>query len=391
LGKIIRRDQFTWLAYFMLAFYGYFLNIFGPITPFLKNELEISYTVSSLHFTAFAFGILLVGFGGHFLIERLGRLRALWAGAFGISLSAILLLAGQTPVLTIGASFFMGIIGSLILAVVPSALSDQFGDQRAVAISEANVISSFVSSLAPILVGWFAGSLGSWKYALAIAALIPCFLLVIFRKAALPPDESREIRLTKKQMPLPFLYWVFWVALMLAVSVEFCMVFWSADYLEIGLGIARTNAAQAVSLFLGAMIIGRLSGSRLVQHFTPQKLVVFSILIASFGFFLFWTATIPVLGLLGLFLTGLGVASLYPLLVSMAIASAKGNTIQAGARATLASGTAILLLPLLLGRLADSFGIQRAYGVVAVLLVSVLLIVLFAGRQTKSHIESIIA
>ena len=54
------RDRFTWLAYILLAFYGYFLNILGPITPFLKDELKLSYTVSSLHFTAFAVGILLV-------------------------------------------------------------------------------------------------------------------------------------------------------------------------------------------------------------------------------------------------------------------------------------------------------------------------------------------
>ena len=31
------RNRLTWLAYLLLAFYGYFLNIFGPIPPFLKN------------------------------------------------------------------------------------------------------------------------------------------------------------------------------------------------------------------------------------------------------------------------------------------------------------------------------------------------------------------
>ena len=66
------RDRFTWLTYLLLAFYGYSLNVLGPITPFLKSELELSYTVSSLHFTAFAVGILLVGLGGHWVIGWLG-------------------------------------------------------------------------------------------------------------------------------------------------------------------------------------------------------------------------------------------------------------------------------------------------------------------------------
>ncbi|MGZ3461384.1 MAG: hypothetical protein ACXU86_23075, partial [Archangium sp.] len=59
--QTFHRDRLTWLAYALLAFYGYFLNILGPITPFLKEELGLSYTVSSLHFTAFAVGILLIG------------------------------------------------------------------------------------------------------------------------------------------------------------------------------------------------------------------------------------------------------------------------------------------------------------------------------------------
>ena len=63
--QTFHRDRFTWLAYLSLAFYGYFLNVLGPITPFLKDELGLSYTVSSLHFTAFAVGILLIGVGGH--------------------------------------------------------------------------------------------------------------------------------------------------------------------------------------------------------------------------------------------------------------------------------------------------------------------------------------
>jgi MFS family permease len=153
MAQTFHRDRSTWLLYLLLAFYTYFINIIGPITPFLKGELGLSYTVSSLHYTAFAVGILLVGLGGHFLIERIGRWRALWLGAFGMAVSALLLLAGRSVVLTIGASFCMGLVGSLILVLVPSALSDQHGEQRAVALSEANVVASLVATAAPLMVG----------------------------------------------------------------------------------------------------------------------------------------------------------------------------------------------------------------------------------------------
>ncbi len=388
------RDRYTWLAYLFLAFYGYFLNVLGPITPFLKDELRLSYTISSLHFTAFAVGILVVGLSGHLLIRRMGRWRSLWLGAMGMSLSTLLLLAGRTPVITIGAAFLMGVIGSLILAIVPSALADRHGELRAVALSEANVIASLVSTAAPLLVGWFAHFVGNWRLALELAALAPILMYLGFGKAASPAAASMPGKAghsiqedaARARQPLTILFWVYWTALALAVSVEFCMIFWSADYLANVLGMLKADAAQAVSLFLAGMILGRLAGSRLVQRFSAAKLVTAAILLASGGFLVFWKAESLILGLGGLFVTGLGVANLYPLILSLSIGAAGDNTVQASARATLASGVAILTLPLVLGRIADAVGIRSAYGVVVFLLLGVFLIIQITGRisLTKS-------
>ena len=381
--RTFHRDRFTWLTYLSLAFYAYFLKVLGPITPFLKDELQLSYTISSFHFTAFAVGILLVGLSGHLVVQRIGRQRSLWLGLFGMSLSAVLLLLGRSPILTIGAAFLMGLIGSLILIVVPAALSDQHDELKAVALSEANVIASLFSTVAPLLVGWFAQWQGQWRYALGIIALTPIFMFVSLGKAADPTLSSAHVVSTPSDKSLPRLFWVYWAALFLGVAVEFCMVFWSADYFEQVLGLIKADAAQAVSLFLAAMIVGRVAGSRLVQHFSTASVVSISILIASLGFLLFWRTETVLLGLSGLVLTGLGVANLYPLILALAIGAANGNTVQAGARATLASGTAILALPLALGRFADAVGIRLAFGVVLVLLVSVFLISLFS-RNTSS-------
>jgi fucose permease len=382
MSQTFNRDRFTWLAYLLLAFYGYFLNVLGPITPFLKDELQLSYTISSLHFTAFAVGILLVGLGGHLVIGRLGRWRSLWLGALGMSAGVILLVLGRQVLLTIAASFLMGLVGSLILAIIPSALSDRHGEQRAVALSEANVIASLVASIAPLMVGWFALTVGGWRLGLVIAACTPVLLRPVLGRAEPPVVSSRNAILGNTT--LPGLYWAYWAAIVLAVSVEFCMIFWSADYLEIGLGVPKVNAAQAVSLFLGAMILGRLASSRLVQRFSTHRIVLASILLASAGFLAYWMAAGPLLAEAGLFVTGLGVASLYPLILSLAIGSAGGKSVQASARASLASGVAILALPLVLGRLADAVGIRPAYGIVIVLLAGAFLIIQLTAREEGS-------
>jgi fucose permease len=383
--QTFHRDRFTWLLYLSIAFYGYFLNVLGPITPFLKSELNLTYTVSSFHFTAFAIGILLVGAAGHMLIERIGQQRSLWLGLFGMSLSALVLLAGRSPVITILASFLMGCIGSLILAIVPSALSDRHGESKAVALSEANSFSSLIATSAPLLVGWFAGSAGGWRLALAIMACIPIFMFMALRKDSSTSKASATARDVQEGRNLPSLYWIYWIAIVLGVSVEFCMIFWSADYMEQGLGLMKADAARAVSLFLVGMILGRFLGSRLVQQYPTRKVVTASIMTAGIGFLLFWMAGNIWIGLIGLFITGLGVANFYPLILSQAINAADGNTVQAGARATLASGTAILALPLALGRLADAVGIHPAYGIVLFLLISIFLISLTAERFFASR------
>jgi fucose permease len=385
MSRTFHRDRLTWLAYCALAFYAYFLNVFGPITPFLEEDFRLAHAVSALHFTAFAAGILLIGFGGHLLIERIGRWRSLWLGMIGISLSALLLVFARSAVITIAASFLMGLIGSLILAIVPSALSDQHGEMRAVALSEANVLSSLIASAAALMVGWSAHLTGDWRLALWTVALAPLVLFLGLGHSATPALAYPAEKQTGSGSSLPLLFWVYWVAIVLAVSVEFCMVFWSASYLESVLGMIKANAAQAVSLFLVGMILGRLAGSRLVQRFSTARLVVISILLAVTAFLIFWRAENILLGLTGLFLTGLGVANLYPLILSLAIGAAQGNTVQASARATLASGTAIFTLPLVLGGFADAVGIRLAYGVVLVLMIGVFLISQIAGGIPVAH------
>lgn len=382
-NKQITRTQTTWIAYILLAVYAYFLNILGPITPFLSAELNLSYTISSLHFSAFAVGILAVGMVGNIFIRHTGRQRALSIGAIGLGFGALLLTVGRSPFVTIGASFLMGCVGSLILAVVPVLLSDEHGEMRAVAISEANVLSSLVSAFAALLVGWFAGLIIGWRSALILVAVISIGLGVRFNQ----PFRSEKVQRSPPQLrsPLPLIYWLYWIALVLAVAIEFCMVFWSADFMERELGMLRSSAAQTVSLFLAGMITGRLLSSWILRYLEAHIIVLTSCLLGLLSFIIYWRAENALVGMIGLFMTGFFVSCLYPLLLSIAIGSAKGNTIKAGARATLASGTAILILPLVLGRLADLIGLRGAFVVVAVLYVALLLMVLIATKMRSGQ------
>lgn len=375
--------------YLMLAFFGYLLNILGPITPFLMEEFNLSYTLSSLHFTAFAAGMILVGLGGHYVIEVIGRWKALWLGSLGLSLGVLILIIGKEPIITISACLLMGTTGSVIPVLVSSFLSDQYGDQRSVALAEANFISSSASAIAPLLVGWFAATSGflfaGWRLALAIMIIAPLLMRLGIRQTGSPNRSSRVeagATGTNTMNSLPARFWVFWAGIVLSVSIEFCMIFWSADFLEKNLFLPKASAAQFVSLVLGGMILGRLAGSRLVGRFTEREGIILSIGLIAVGFLLFWLSGVIPVSLFGLFLTGLGIANLYPFTLSLALEAAAGQAVQASTRALLASGVAILCLPLFLGRLADYFGIFSAFSVILFLLFGLFLIT-WTVRKTR--------
>jgi fucose permease len=387
LKPTFQRSRATWLAYLLIAFYGFMLNSLGPITPLLKREMGLTYAVSSLHFTAFAAGILLVGLFGHRVIRRLGIRRSLWTGAWGLSVGVLVLIAGRTPALTLPASLVMGSVGSLLLILVPSSLSEEHGKHCAVALSEANVVASSVSATAPLLVGWLAGTAAGWRLGLGLAALAPAGLFLSLGRTPVFADTSeRATDSTLKPQPLPRLFWYYWAGLVLSVSVEFCMLSWSGDFLARELGMSPARGSQMTSLFLVGMVMGRLAGSRIVQRLAAPRLLLGSILLAAGGFLLFWRTGTRLPALTGLFLTGLGVASLYPILLSLALGTSRGQAVQASARATLASGLAILASPLILGSIADALGIARAYGIVAVFLAIVFIVVLVAenGQGLRS-------
>jgi MFS family permease len=384
------RSQLTWLMYLMLSFFGYMLNILGPVTPFLMDEFKLTYTLSSLHFTSFATGLILVGLGGHIFVMHNGRRKTLWMSAFSMSLGIILFTAGKSPAVTILACFIMGVTGSFIPVLVSSILSDHYGAQRSIALAEVNLFASGSAAIAPLLVGWFSRMtsfpLAGWRFAVLIVAIVPWLLWWFNRKTAIPEETVRPDCLNndnvKNAGTLPTRYWILWAAIVLAVSIEFCMIFWSADYLEKIHGFRKADAALFVSLLLAGMILGRFLGSRLIKRFSERKGIIASLALLLLGFLLFWLVQVPLISTTGLFLTGLGIANLYPFILSLALETAGSKAVQASARASLASGVAILSLPLILGRLADLLGIRMAYGVIIILLAGLAMIIVYL-RQSE--------
>lgn len=378
------RDRLTWIGYAMLAYYSYFISALGPIVPFLRAEWSLNYTVSGLHLSAFAGGVVFTGLVAERVTQRLGRRAALWGGATGVALGTVALIVSQSVLVSLPSMFFMGLSGGLLLITVQALLAEHHGAQRTVALAEANVWASLTGTLAPLLIGATQRIGLGWRSALLLAVAV--FIVmgsmwgrVSLQTSSVGADQEAPAR------TLPRVFWRFWLLVFVVVAIEWCMLFWAADFLTNVRAIPPASAATAISTFLGAMLLGRFVGSRLTRTISSARLLIIALGIVGVGFPIFWLVPHAGLSIVGLFLCGLGVANLYPLGLSLAMDAVPLHANLASARLAVSSSSAVLLLPLLLGTVADRIGIQRAIAIVLVLVALALALLI---RPRSAHQSS---
>jgi predicted MFS family arabinose efflux permease len=381
-----QRDRFTWLAYLLLAYFAYQQAALGPLMPFLRDELRLNYTVSGLHLSAFALGMTLAGLLGDRLLQRWGRQCVFWGGGAGMSLGAFAFVLGHHPALTIGAALLMGAPGTLLLITIQATLSDRHGERRAVALTEANIAASLSAGLAPLCVGNLQRAGVGWRGALLLGVLAWAVLAWRGWRTPLPQQQapSASVHRDNPAARLPMLFWAYWLVVFLSVSVEWSTIFWGADFLETSVGLRQVDAATLMSVFFGAMVLGRILGSRLTRCARLSTLLPATLLLALGGFLPFWLAPAAPLNVVGLFVAGLGIANLFPLTLAAASGSvAPHQADAASSRITLAAGLAILITPQVLGTLADHAGIKAAYAVAALFLLLAMGAILIANRLAQ--------
>lgn len=373
------RDSFTWLAYFMLAYFACVQAALGPAMPFLRAELGLNFSVAGLHISAMAVGMIAGGLTGAALVRRLGRPVMFVAGGGGMALGGILLVIGQIPAVTIGGALVMGLFGTYLLNLIPATLSDHHGPNRATAVTEANVLASLGATLAPALIGLFASTAIGWRGAFWVMALAWVLASLLTRHIRLPAPVHQTGG-SHAAGPLPRVFWLVLVIIVLVVSAEWSVVAWSAEFLDGPVGLDTALASGLMSAYFAAMIAGRFIGSRLTTRLTSAQILPGALALAFGGFLLFWLAPAAPLNVAGLFVAGLGVANLFPQSLAWATTLAGTQTDRASSLVSLACGLAILVPPQILGAAADLFGIARAMGLVGVLLVAALAAVLVARQ-----------
>ena len=361
-----RRGRETLAAYVLLALLTSGYGMLGPLMPFLRSELGLSYAQGAYHTVAMALGTTMVGLLSIHLVRRIGRRGAIGWILLLMAAGLALVCGAQHLVFSLLGALLLGSSIALAVAVVPAVMSERHRAHLGVAMAEANVFAYLGIFIVPGIVSLAALSVG-WRWSLLLPVLCYGLFWLWTRRMEFGTPAPRPAQGTQAELPLA--YWCHWVFLGLSVACEFCLVVWGASFLENAAGLPRDMALLGSMVFPAGMIAGRLSGVVLMRRLGAAALALPSLLLATLGILLFVTVRDPLVGSAGLFLCGIGMANCYPLGITLAMFAAPGAGDAASARASLASGAATLFAPLTVGAIADQAGMAAAFSVIPGLLV----------------------
>lgn len=351
--------------------------------PQIQDTLNLSEGTLGLVLLGLAAGVLVALSMTSGLIARYGSHRITLYGVIALCL-LLPPLALMPGALTLWIALFLF---GMALSAMDVAMNAQAIDVENRA--QRPLMSSFHASFS---IGGFAGAgigavfatwdVGPLNHFIIVAGLFILISLIaaqnLIPTESAQPDEERDARVF--QLPARVL-WPLGIVGFSAAIGEGAMADWSGVYLSDVVGVSAGTAALGFAAFSVFMTIGRLSGDRLAEMFSPMILVRMGGAIAAAGLLL--ASAIPETAptLLGFGAVGLGLSVVVPLVFS-----------AAGKLPGIASGTGIagvatigyagfLAGPPIIGLIAEVTSLRFAMLLVALLAGSLI----FTGRSLRTR------
>ena len=159
------------------------------------------------------------------------------------------------------------------------------------------------------------------------------------------------------------------------MSTENTMYDWSAIYFQKVVHVAKSGATAAFVVYMICMTTGRLTGDKLVTKLGIKTLLGFSGWFIFTGLFMAVVLPFPLTAGAGFALVGFGVSCIVPLVFSLAGKSKTMNSGQALASISTIGYIGFLLVPPLVGFVAQAVSLRLSFAIIALLGAVIILMV----------------
>ena len=381
------RPRVPLFLYVSFVVTGVVTTLLGPLLPVLASKWSLSDGQSGYLFTA-QFGGSVAGVAlSSLFIPRLGFYRTL-ALSFALMAVGVAALGVSAWAVGLAAVFCYGIGLGLNIPTANVLVSEANPSRPSVALNILNFAWSFGAVACPAIVAlllrWRITSPGL----VGLAALTGATALGLTRLHLAPATESK-----KQEHPLASRATAVWRSpfipllggmFFLYVGTENALSGWVASYAKRLSAEPGTAWALAPSFFWAALLAGRALAPALLRFTADTQLMIVGLLTAAFGISLLLVAKTLLGVFVGASLSGLGLASIFPIAIAMlshcfgtAAARVAGSLFALG-------GLGGATLPWLVGRLSTHFGSLRV-GLVVPLAGSLGMIALQMGYSRSNR------
>lgn len=368
------RDRITLTCYAMVGAYAFFLYFVGPVTPLIADELGVGLQLAGTTSLMVATGLIASGVAGPAAVRRLGRGRTALACAAVLAIGALALAAAPAFWAVLVTVACATLAGAVLMNVSTATLNDRHGDAAPAAITEGQAIAAWLGLVAPLLIGAMVAIGLGWRAgAVGVAAVAVALVVVLLSMRAPLADGADPGSPDRPGVagPAPRFGSLFvWslAGIVAAAGAEFSLNFWGGVLIAGNTGADLATTTACLSALVGGIAIGRTAGSALTRRFEARPLVLSSLGLATGGFLVVWLSPWLWLAVAGLLVTGLGLALLFPLMVSLAMFHGRARSDRAAAVISIVVGTSIGTAPFVLAALAGWLGVGRAFFIVPLLL-----------------------
>jgi predicted MFS family arabinose efflux permease len=380
-GQTYKRDQVFWLAALQTGVFGIFMGGFGPALPLLQADQGTSAAVAGLHGTAMGISSIIAGSINARVAHRFGRPQSVWLGLIIFNIGAMSFIVLPKAWQTIPAILIAGIGMSLTITNSLMNVSGHYKSHAPRAVSQANGVNSAFVLLGNFIIGVIAGSQFSWRLGLLVCLPFAIILYLTLgrqqRTEHIPDTEGHQTG------SLPLKYWLSWIGMMFCIAAEFAVAFWAAALFREKTDLSAALSTTLVLAFPCGMMIGRWFGTHIFPTMDIDDRLRAIIALQGGGFALFWFSTNPWLSFTALFIVGLGTSMQFALSSLRLLRFGREKPDLAIGKSSLSAGIAIGLSPLLLGLLADRFGIVQGFLLVPALIICAFVIVTLVPSKSE--------
>jgi MFS family permease len=359
----LRYSRVAILAYFFILGVGF--AAWAARLPAIKQSLHLSDGRLGLALFAVPAGsVLTLALSGR-IADRFGAVRVLRVA--GVLFPAALVLpglAGNLAWLMATLAVFGALAGLLDVSMNACGARLELGYGRPIMSSLHAGYS--IAGLCGAAIGGISAWLGASPlvtFAVAAAALIVLGLLAaphVFIPAVAPPEKHPSDPPRRSRRQIATVIWVLGLLALCGQVGEGSAGDWSAVYLHVNLGTSAGAAAVALGAFSVTMAAGRVAGDRLAARFGPVRLVRASGLVAGLGLAGGLLGGTPAAAIAGFALLGLGLAAIFPQIVTAAARLDPGQAGRNIGRIAAVSYTGLLTGPVVIGAIASGVGLRNA-------------------------------